>query len=159
MPMDTRLASPADVYLLSSLCVTVQELHAAHHPEIFVMPSGPNFAEDFFASQLTDPLIHIFIAEENGHALGYILCKLVERPANMITHEMRYVLIDQISVLPESQGKGVGAALIERTRVLANELGVKQIRLDTWDFNTKAHGFFEHEEFTKFIYRYWLNLE
>lgn len=157
--MNTRLATPTDACLLSSLCVTVQELHAKHHPEVFVMPSGPNFAEEFFTSQMADPLTHIFIAEENGHALGYVVCKLVERSANMITYEMRYLLIDQISVLPKSQGKGAGAALIERTRVLARELGVKQIRLDTWDFNTKAHGFFEHEGFTKFIYRYWLNLE
>jgi GNAT superfamily N-acetyltransferase len=156
--MDTRLASPADASLLSSLCVTVQELHAKRHPEVFVTPSGPDFAEDFFASQLADPLTHIFIAEENGTALGYILCKLTERPTNAFTHEIRFLLIDQISVLPESRGKGAGAALIERTRVLARELGVKQIRLDTWDFNTKAHGFFEHEGFTRFIHRYWLNL-
>jgi len=157
--MNIRLATPFDAFLLSSLSVPVQELHAKHHPEIFVMPSKPDFAETFFATQLEDPNVYVFIAEEDGHALGCILCRLIERPANVFTHEMRFILIDQISVLPESQSKGVGAALMERSRILARQLGVKRIRLDTWDFNTKAHGFFEHEGFTRFNYRYWLDLE
>jgi GNAT superfamily N-acetyltransferase len=157
--MNTRPATPNDAYLLSSLCVSVQELHAKHHPEIFVIPSKPDFAKEFFEAQLADPLTHIFIAEENGQALGYILCRLVERAANAITHKISFVLVDQISVLPESQSKGAGATLMECARVLARELNVKQIRLDTWWFNTKAHGFFEHEGFAKFIYRYWLDLD
>ena len=46
-----------------------------------------------------------------------------------------------------------------RACALAKELGVKRIQLDTWDFNLKAHGFFEHEGFTKFMYHYWLTLK
>jgi diamine N-acetyltransferase len=157
--MNTRKAESRDAPLLSALCADVQHLHASHHPEVFKMPSAPDFAETFFRDQLQDPLVHIFIAEQDGLAIGYIFCKLTERPENAFRHENRFVHIDQISVAPDKQGHGAGAALMARACALAKELGVKRIQLDTWDFNLKAHGFFEYEGFTKFMYHYWLTLE
>ena len=153
--MKTRKAIATDRLLLSSLCVDVQRLHAENHPDIFKLPQSDDFVTSFFDEMLADPMISIFIAENDEGPLGYILCKLIERPENPFTFAMRYLLVDQVSVRPEEQGKGIGAALLKQAEVLARELNVSRIQLDSWGFNTEAHGFFEKLGFEKFNYRFW----
>jgi len=156
--MKIRQAVALDNLILSSLCVDVQRLHAEHHPDFFKIPTSDDFAASFFDETLTDPAVSIFIAEENGQALGYVLCKLIKRPENPFTFAVRYLHIDQISVRPAAQGKGVGKALIKRAVVLALDLNLQRIQLDSWGFNVEAHAFFEKIGFEKFNHRFWKNL-
>jgi ribosomal protein S18 acetylase RimI-like enzyme len=130
-------------------------MHAEHHPNVFRMPDSDEFAVSFFDEKLADPTVTIFIAEEEGKMLGCILCKLIERPENPFTFESRSLLVDQISVRPAAQGRGIGAALMQQADLLAAQLHVQRILLDSWDFNTKAHGFFESQGFRKFTFRFW----
>lgn len=157
--MNIRRATLDDNRLLSRLCMDVQHLHAEHHSDIFKMPESEDFAISFFNEMLADPIITIFISERDSEPLGYVLCKLIERPETPFTFEMRYLLVDQISVRPADQGKGIGAALLKQADVLAKELNVSRIHLDSWGFNTEAHGFFEKVGFEKFNYRFWRYLE
>ena len=156
--MKIRQAVSTDGLLLSSLSMDVQRLHAEHHPDIFKMPQNDGFAVQFFNEMLANPLVRIFIAEEDGKALGCVLCKLVEREENPFTVAMRYLLMDQISVQPKAQGKGVGKALIEQVKILAKEWNVSRVQLDSWGFNTSAHAFFEKMGFEKFTHRFWCHL-
>ena len=156
--MKIRQAVSTDGLLLSSLSMDVQRLHAEHHPDIFKMPQNDGFAVQFFNEMLANPLVRIFIAEEDGKALGCVLCKLVEREENPFTVAMRYLLMDQISVQPKAQGKGVGKALIEQVKILAKEWNVSRVQLDSWGFNTSAHAFFEKMGFEKFNDRFWYHL-
>jgi GNAT superfamily N-acetyltransferase len=153
--MNIRQADLSDSLLLSSLCTDVQRLHAENHPEIFKMPQTDDFAVLFFDEILADPVTTIFVAEREGEPLGYVLCKLIERQENPFTLAMRYLLIDQISVRSAEQGKGVGAALLKQADILAKELKVSRIQLDSWGFNTDAHRFFEKMGFEKFNQRFW----
>src|SRR5215207_2270537 len=106
----------------------VQRLHAEHYPDIFKMPQNDDFAASFFEEMLVDPAISIFIAEENGEAVGYILCKLIEWPENPFTFAMRFLLVEHISVCPAARGRRVGTALIKRAEMLAKELAVERIQ-------------------------------
>ena len=153
--MNIRRAVPSDSHALSSLCRDVQSLHAVHHPDIFKIPSNDEFAVTFFDEALIDPSVTIFIAEEDGNSCGYLLCRIVERPENTFTFAMHYLLVDQISVRPAAQGRGVGAELLKRVDLLAKELGLQRIQLDSWGFNLKAHTFFERCGFQKFMFRFW----
>ncbi len=78
--MNIRQAGFSDSLLLSLLCMDVQRLHAENHPDIFKMPQNDDFALSFFEEVLANPMTKIFIAEENGDAIGYIFCQLIERP-------------------------------------------------------------------------------
>lgn len=153
--MDIRQANPSDSLLLSTLCFDVQRLHAEYHPDIFKLPPNEDFAKDFFDEILVDQATRIFIAEDNGQVLGYVLCKLMERQESPFTYALRYLMIDQISVHPTARGQGIGAALIQQAKEFAKELGVKKIQLDSWDFNVRAHAFFEKQAFQKFMVRFW----
>ena len=156
--MKVRQAVSSDSLLLSSLCLEVQSLHAEHHPDIFKTPQSDDFAVSFFEEMLADPAITIYIAEENAQALGHIFCRLIERPESPFTYANRFLHIDQISVRPNAQRRGVGTALMNRVEELAREIGIIRIQLDSWDFNTQAHAFFEGLGFEKFDYRFWRNV-
>ena len=156
--MNIRQAISTDSLLLSSLCMDVQSLYAKHHPEIFKTPESDDFAVSFFDELLAEPTTNIFVAEENGQALGYVSCKRIEREENPFTFTLRYLLVDQISVRPAAQGKGVGKALIKQAEALASELNIQRIQLDSWGFNTTAHAFFEQMGFEKFNHRFRKNL-
>lgn len=157
-PMNIRPATPLDSLLLSRLCMDVQNLHAQNHPAIFKVPERDDFAVSFFDEMLVDPAIYAFIAEEEEEPVGYILCRLVERPENLFTRALRYLLVDQISVRPAARGQGVGSALLQRAESLARELKLSKVQLDSWDFNSGAHAFFENLGFQKFNFRYWRDL-
>ena len=156
--MNIRQATPADSSLLSSLCMDVQRLHAEHHPHIFKMPQSADFATSFFDKMLADPAATIYIADEDAQALGFIFCKLIKREESPLTYSNRFLHIDHISVRPDRQGQGVGMALMDQVENLARKLGVSKIQLDSWNFNTEAHAFFEALGFEKFNYRFWRNL-
>ncbi len=156
--MNLRPATSADAAVLSNLSVDVQNLHAQNHPKIFKMADANDFAASFFEEMLMEPTVTIFIAEEAGESVGYVLCKLIERPENPFTFAARTLLVDQISVRPGTRGRGVGAALMQQAERLAKELNVQRIQLDSWDFNLSAHAFFEHQGFQKFVFRFWKHL-
>src|SRR5215208_4224918 len=128
--MNIHQAGSADSLLLSSLCIDVQSLHAEYYPNIFKPPQSEDFAVSFFSEVLADLNTRIFIAERDGQALGYILCKLIERPENPFTFTTRFLMIDQISVRPSIRRQGIGAALMEQAEILARKLGVQRIQLD-----------------------------
>ena len=153
--MSVRKATSEDALLLSDLSRDVQSLHAQNYAGIFKIPHSPDFAISFFNEMLAEPAVSIFIAEENGEAIGYILCKLIERPENPFTFAMRFLLVEHISVRPAARGRGVGTALIKRAEMLAKELAAERIQLDSWDFNANAHSFFERLGFQKFSFRFW----
>ena len=153
--MNIRPATHLDAAIRSRLSLDVQRLHAEHHPGIFKMPENEDFAVSFFEETLTDPVVYAFLAEENGNAVGCILCKLIERLESPFTFAARTLLIDQISVRPDARGQGVGTALMHQAEVLANELSVQRIHLDSWDFNLDAHAFFERMGYEKFNFRFW----
>src|SRR6266498_2006631 len=101
--INIRPAIPNDALILSSLFMDVQRLHAEHHADIFKMPQQEDFAASFFEEMLADPTMFIYIAEEDGQPIGYVLCKIVERPENPFTLANRFLHIDQISVRPAAQ--------------------------------------------------------
>ncbi len=106
------------------------------------MPESEDFAVSFFEEILADPAIKVFIAEEDEKAIGYIVCKLVERPETPFTFLVRFLLVDQISVRPEAQGKRAGRALIQETELLARELDVSRIQLDFMTISTLVPMYF-----------------
>jgi GNAT superfamily N-acetyltransferase len=157
--MNIRKATSMDSLLLSTLCVDVQKLHAQKHPALFKEPPSSDFAVPFFDEMFLDDTKYMYIAEENGQALGYIFFKVVVRDENPFLFARRYLLIDQISVRPNAQGRGVGKALMQQVEVVACELGIPGIELGSWDFNASAHGFFEQMGYNKRYFEFWKMLD
>lgn len=83
---------------------------------------------------------HVFwFARENDEVLGFI----------GVEHglERQYSKLHKIYILPEAQGKGIGALLMEKAESLALEAGSKYLILNVNRFN-KARYFYEKRGFT-----------
>ena len=63
----------------------------------------------------------VYIYEEGGSAIGLI---------EMIA-ESEYLLIENLAVLPESQGRGIGELLLNYADSVAKGLGMQEVRLYT----------------------------
>ena len=157
--MDIRLATLADVEIISALNVDVQNVHAEALPHIFKHVSDPGFAVPYITEQLDDPNNYFYIASIDGEEAGYIYARVVRRPGNAYMHPWNYVYIDQISVKPEYQRQGCGAALIQAVRELAKEQGITTVAIDTWFFNEKAQAFFASQGLTMFNQRMWMQID
>ena len=96
--MHIRQATLDDSPILSRLCMDVQRLHAENHPEIFKISHSDDFAVSFFDEMLADPSASVYIAEKDREALGYIFCKLFERPESLFNYPNRFLQIEHISV-------------------------------------------------------------
>lgn len=153
--MKIRAADQSDLALLSRLCVPVQQMHADAHPDIFKPPTEVDFAVSFFEMIMLKPNFQIFIAENEGEAVGYIVLQEIHREGHTFTFQRDYLHIDQISVKPEHQGKGVGKALMARAVQIAKEVGLSQITLGSWMFNQTAHRFFESQGYETFTLNMW----
>ena len=152
--MQIRTAAKQDALLLSRLNVHVQRLHAEAYPDVFRYPEEDDFALSFFEMVLDNPAFHIYIAEDPQPA-GYIICKVVHGTGNPFMFARSYLHIDQISVEPDQQGKGIGEALINRADQLAQEEGLPTIDLNSWSFNQDAHAFFHSQGYEIYNVRMW----
>lgn len=157
--MKIRTAVQQDARVLSTLCADVQRLHAAHYPWLFKQPESDDFAFDFFIQMLAEPAVTAYLAEVEQDPAGYLLCELMERPENDFTFALRALHVEHVGVRPAAQRRGIGAALMAQVENLARELGVRRIQLESWSFNTGAHGFFESLGYQKFNHRFWKDIQ
>lgn len=102
------------------------------------------------------------LCQINEQALGYSFSteKTAQQLAKLIkdTHLLGYVHAEvyqslysdpgfnilALAVLPCQQGKGIGKTLLQGLEVEANQRGYAFIRLNSADYRTEAHAFYEH---------------
>lgn len=152
--MKVRQAVIEDAEIVAKLICDVQRLHAEELPHLFKPADAPSpFVVDCRERILTDPNGRLFIVEEAGEAVGYVYARVLRQPETAYVYARSAVHIDQISVKPDRQGSGYGRALIEAVFGLARAEDIERVSLDTWGFNTEAHGFFHKMGFDMFMYR------
>jgi ribosomal protein S18 acetylase RimI-like enzyme len=140
-----RRATLADAATLAVLNAHVQDWHAAAYPQVFYPRPDLQGVMDWFADRLADPACNAFLAGDP--AQGYALCSLQMRAGNVFSPPVRRLMIDHVAVAPAARRQGLGRALVHAARVLARELAVDEILLDTWEANHAAHAFFRAEGF------------
>ena len=154
MTITLRRASHGDESALVELNSLVQSMHAANHPSVFKSPNGVELSA-FMRDAVDDPNAQIWLAEESGEPVGYVLARLQERPENPFCHPRRFFEIDQISVRPKKQHCGVGRQLIEQVIQMAAAEGVPAVELGCWSFNHDAQAAFERLGFSPRWTRFW----
>jgi diamine N-acetyltransferase len=135
--VNIRAAVPGDEPSLAVLNGIVQQLHVTSRPDFF-KPTRLDEVTAWFRPLLEKPTVGIWLAEDQGSPIGYVLAFLHERAANPFCPSRRWCEIDQIAVRPDRQRQGVGRALIEKALAWARAEGAGDIELSTWSFNDSA---------------------
>jgi GNAT superfamily N-acetyltransferase len=132
-------------------------LHA-HHGEITPSIAGTTPARDAagawrrrrakYERWLGDEDTFFAIAERDGEPVGYAFVTVGPGYASWATGE-RIAELETLSVLPESRGEGIGAALVDAAWRRLAELGIAEMAITTATTNLDAHRFYEQAGFVE----------
>ncbi len=138
--MRIRKATPQDYEAACRLEQSVYLLHYNNRKDFLRWRAEP-LPRERFESMLGE--MTYLVAEDEGVLLGQAIAFTRGYKDHPVFNDMEWLEIDDISVLPEAQGKGVGRALFEAMKQAALEIGLHHIELTVWAFNQKAYGFYE----------------
>jgi ribosomal protein S18 acetylase RimI-like enzyme len=110
------LIRPATETDLDAVCEIVAEAYGVYIPRMGVEP-GPMRAD--YAALIGDGVLHV--AEIDGRVAGILV----------IFAEPDHLLLDNVAVDPDWQGRGIGRALIAYAEAAARAAGHAEIRLYT----------------------------
>lgn len=83
---------------------------------------------------------YFLVAEEDNEMVGYINGGTKDAPYR----KSRYFEIENLGVVPEQKGKGIGKMLLEKITSWAKEHGYQKIYLNCYAKNSEALAFYRH---------------
>ena len=158
MTVTIRTATSADARVLARLNGPVQALHAQAQPEFYKPPQVTPELVAHYEAELARPDVVIFIAEADGQPAGCAVAIIVDKPETPFNYALRYLTLDQISVNPEAQRRGIGTALVAEVVGLARRQGIDIVRLQVFDWNQEALAFYARLGFYTAVHRQQLDL-
>nr|WP_179958796.1 GNAT family N-acetyltransferase [Rothia dentocariosa] len=106
------------------------------------------FSEDQLAQELSNPESFFYVAEVNGHVVGYL--KLNTAHAQTEPQAADALEIERIYVLGSYHGGGVGQALYHHAMSVAQDRKASYVWLGVWEHNHRALRFYEKNGFIAF---------
>lgn len=119
----------------------VGQVHAEGRPDLF-RQGAQKYNESQLEAILADENRPIFIAEEEGRALGYCFCRFDEVEENACVNGRRELYIDDLCVEETCRGKHIGQAIYRHIQHWARQQGFHYITLHVWSFNENAEKFY-----------------
>ena len=107
-----------------------------------------NFSEEQLARELSNPDSFFYVAEVNGHVVGYL--KLNTAHAQTEPQAADALEIERIYVLSNYHGDGVGQALYHHAMSVAEDRKASYVWLGVWEHNHRALRFYEKNGFIAF---------
>jgi GNAT superfamily N-acetyltransferase len=100
----------------------------------------------------------IWIAEEDGVPVGYLLALLHERAENPFCQARRWCEIDQIAVDDKWRRRGIARTLVQRLCAEVRGRAIRDVEMSAWSFNEAAHYAFRRLGFAPHVIRFGLTL-
>lgn len=147
-----------DFSVLAELNEEIQTFHHKIHPKIF-KPYNKETILNFFKTTVNSENAAAYLAKENGTTVGYVLLFNMNSADNPFQFAKRYVLLDQILVLKNHQGKGIGKLLLEAVFSFAKANNVNLVELNHWTQNDSARKFFNKNKFEYYNEKMWRVIE
>jgi ribosomal protein S18 acetylase RimI-like enzyme len=148
--MNLRFAAPADAAALADLGARsfVAKFGYMYTPEDLENFLAESHSEAKAAREIADPAMQVLLAEEEGRLLGF--CKLVLACGWPDHARGRKVIeLKQLYTDPETTGRGIGSALMDRAMEIAREQEADEVQLSVWSGNEGAQKFYARYGFGK----------
>lgn len=112
-------------------------------------------AQKIFAQQSQYPDYHVFLAELGNEAVGTFALLVMENMAHMGAPS---AVVEDVGVLPDLQGKGIGKKMMEYALQYAQEKGCYKMSLSSNLRREQAHQFYESLGFKKHGFSFLMEL-
>ena len=133
MSVDLRFAGPSDVPVIAELIRGLARFEK--------LEGEVTMTEDLLAKNLFGPrqYAETLLAEEGGAVVGFAL--FFHNFSTFLAQPGIY--LEDLFVVPEQRGQGIGRALLERLAQIALERGCGRLEWAVLDWNRAAIGFYE----------------
>lgn len=145
--MKIGYATEAQAAQIAGLLEYVCGVHAAGRPDLFA-EGGAKYGEEDVKRLISSPDVRVISADEDGRVVGYVIAKLRDADPGPHMRRIRTLYVDDVCVSPDRARKGVGTALMNEAKRLAEELGCARMELNVWAFNEPAIRLYEKLGFT-----------
>jgi GNAT superfamily N-acetyltransferase len=132
MSLVIRRAIPGDESVILGFIRDLAEYERLSHE---VLASEEDIAETFFVA---DPKVFAEIAEEAGRPLGFAVWYY----SYSTFHGRHGLYLEDLFVVPEARGKGIGKALLRHLANLCIQQGLTRFQWWVLDWNTPAIDFY-----------------
>ena len=137
--MLVRRAGRRDLESIHKLWLALRDEGAKADPRLALAPGAERLAEEHREVILADPRTGLFVAEERGDIVAFLLAQI---EANDATHRVeRYGLIVDIYVEPDWRGGGIAKQLVEYCRDWFQGQNVPEFRISVPDASPGAGRF------------------
>lgn len=138
-----RQATPADAALLASLAATAfsDSFAADNAAENMALYMEQAFGEAIQRDELSDPQRTVFLAEQDGEAIGYTM--LHDAPVPPSVGDAAALEIARLYSAKRMIGRGVGSTLMQRCIDEAAARGKQTLWLGVWESNARAIAFYQ----------------
>lgn len=127
-----------DARSLVDLARAVHQLHVEHQPGRYRAIHDDAELELWIKSHLEKEGAIGFSAKVDGEVIGYLIAILLETEAHPLFLNRRIVILDEISVHPAYQRKGVADALLDTLKREGKRQGASAIRSNYASFNASS---------------------
>ncbi len=142
MDVVIRKALERDFDQVSIVFADENAFHSQLLPERFQI-TDPIMTPDWFKKILTNENKALLVAELDHKLVGLVLIELMTAPDDPIFKPRRYAYIEEVGVLKEYRGLGIGRQLMAKTHEWITAQGVKEVELFVWEDNPNAIRFYE----------------
>lgn len=133
MSLVIRPAEPADVPVIADLIRGLERYEK--------LEDGVNMTEELLAKNLFGPrqYAETLLAEDGGAPIGFAL--FFHTFSTFLA--LPGIYLEDLFVVPEYRGRGIGRALLQRLAKIAVERGCGRLEWSVLDWNRDAIGFYE----------------
>jgi ribosomal protein S18 acetylase RimI-like enzyme len=142
MDVVVRKAREADFDQVSVIFADENAFHSQLLPERFQI-ADPIMTRDWFNEILTNENRAVLVAELENVLVGLVLINLMNAPDDPIFQPRRYAYIEEVAVVKEQRGYGIGRLLMTKTHEWIAAQGVNEVELFVWERNRNAIRFYE----------------
>lgn len=142
-----RTATSEDAKAVLELFCSVQELHAAHVPDLVKMPSEAARQLEWLERAFAGSNAYVLVAEREGDIVGNLLAHEIRREESIIQPALHYFSLEHIAVAEPFRRRGIGTALLSALFAEAARRQINRIELQVWSFNDTGQQFFASHGF------------
>jgi len=153
---ELRRARPEDIESVAVLWVEMMREHAERDPRFAFTDDAETAYAEYARGMLENPDTALFLAEEEGRTIGYILALVLDNPPVFCLK--RYGFIGEMVVNRAHRRAGVGRMLWERANRWFKRKGVSVVQLNVSGVNREGKAFWKSVGFEDFLEIKWLNM-
>lgn len=147
-----RSARFSDLEILNTLMFELHDYHHKKQPK-HIKTANDIEKEKSIALYLDNPECLVYVATEHDVIIGFITGHFCEL-SSVISKPISMGSIDELYIIPEKRHLKVASQLMNKIELMFEDLGVKRVFVEVWQFNQSALSLYKKNGFSHHIH--WL---